>query len=55
MDQMNIDRCGHDPSHSPHYLGNIMLMNFPLRLHLDIKAIWVINTGDFSGCEFRIS
>ena len=58
-DKMGIERCGqrcgHDHSHLPGYLGNRMLMNFPLSLRFGIKAVWRINEGNFSACELRIS
>lgn len=39
-DKMGIDRCGHDPKHSPRYLENRLPMNFPLSLRFDIKVVW---------------
>ena len=38
---MDTKRCGHDHNHSPGYLGNRMLMYFPLSLRFGIKLFGV--------------
>ena len=42
-------------SHLPGYLGDRMLMYFPLSLCFGIKTVWRINERNSSGCELRIS
>ena len=50
--QVDADMTKH---HSPGYLGDRMLVDFPLSLCVGIKAVWKKNERNSSGCELRTS